>query len=142
MNEIISDRLWSLVKPLFDEKRTASAGRPRANDREVLSGIVYVLRADIPWNRLPRRLGLGSGMTCLRRLRQWQDQGRWLKIERLLKRHLPISAEIDWLRTSQRRRSKRLRGPSDQSPGPLRNKFAQIGTALALGFAESLARFQ
>jgi len=38
----------------------------------VLNGILFVLTTGIAWQRLPRELGFGSGMTCWRRLRDWQ----------------------------------------------------------------------
>jgi transposase len=41
----------------------------------VLSGILFVLSTGIAWRRLPQELGFGSGMTCWRRLRDWQQAG-------------------------------------------------------------------
>jgi transposase len=44
----------------------------------VLGGIIYVLRAGVPWRLLPaRELGCGSPVTCWRRLRDWQQAGVW-----------------------------------------------------------------
>jgi transposase len=42
-------------------------------DRQVLCGILYVLYTDIQWEYLPKELGFGSGMTCWRRLRDWNE---------------------------------------------------------------------
>ena len=42
-----------------------------------VNGIVFVLRSGIPWEMLPKELGCGSGMTCWRRLRDWQESGIW-----------------------------------------------------------------
>jgi transposase len=37
-----------------------------------------VLRAGVPWRLLPaKELGCGSGVTCWRRLRDWQAAGVW-----------------------------------------------------------------
>jgi len=41
----------------------------------VLNGILFVLTTGIAWQRLPRELGFGSGMTCWRRLCDWQQAG-------------------------------------------------------------------
>ncbi len=39
------------------------------------NGILFVLHTGIPWEDLPKELGFGSGMTCWRRLRDWQANG-------------------------------------------------------------------
>jgi transposase len=37
----------------------------------------YVARFGIPWQMLPQELSCVSGMTCWRRLRDWQQEGIW-----------------------------------------------------------------
>jgi transposase InsO family protein len=54
---------------------SAALSRPPLDDRKALEGIVFVLRSGIPWAMLPQRMGCGSGMTCWRRLRDWQAAG-------------------------------------------------------------------
>ena len=53
-------------------------------DRAALTGIIFVLKSGIPWEMLPRELGCGSGMTCWRRLRDWQEAGVWERLHRAL----------------------------------------------------------
>src|SRR5206468_5477022 len=60
----------------------------RYSDRACLTGVVFVLRSGIPWQMLPQELGCGSGMTCRRRLRDWQRAGVWDLI------HFAL---LDWL---------------------------------------------
>jgi transposase len=38
-------------------------------------GILFVLKTGIAWADLPAELGCGSGVTCWRRLREWQAAG-------------------------------------------------------------------
>ena len=68
--------LWKRIEPLIPPvKPSPKGGRPRVSDQQALNGIVYVLRTGIPWEELPQELGYGSGMTCWRRLRDWQAAG-------------------------------------------------------------------
>lgn len=80
-NELVSDELWSKVQPLLPRtRRYPKGGRPRVDDRAVFTGIVFVLRTGLPWRYLPREMGCGSGVTCWRRLRDWQRRGVWKKL--------------------------------------------------------------
>jgi transposase len=64
----------------------------------VPDGHVFVLRSGIPWQMLPRELGCGSGMTCWRRLRDWQRAGVWDLMHFALLDWLARSDQIDWSR--------------------------------------------
>src|SRR5438093_12110939 len=74
---LVSDELWRLVEPLIPKvpRRYRYPGRKRIDDRKVLSGILFVLRTGIGWEQLPQEMGCGSGMTCWRRLHEWQQAG-------------------------------------------------------------------
>jgi len=67
-------------------------------DRAALTGILFVLKSGIPWEMLPREMGCGSGMTCWRRLRDWQRAGVWAKLHRVLLDRLGRANAIDWSR--------------------------------------------
>jgi transposase len=47
---------------------------------------------------LPQELGYGSGMTCWRRLRDWQEAGVWQLIHYALLDWLSRFGQIDWSR--------------------------------------------
>ncbi len=70
---IVSDDLWKRIEPLLPcrERRFRHPGRKPLPDRQVLCGILFVLHTGIQWEYLPKELGFGSGMTCWRRLRDW-----------------------------------------------------------------------
>ena len=75
---ILDDVLWELIGPLLPPpkpRRRRHPGRKPIPQRAALTGILYVLRTGIPWEYLPQEMGCGSGMTCWRRLRDWQEAG-------------------------------------------------------------------
>jgi transposase len=57
-----------------------------------------VLKTGIPWEYLPLEMGCGSGMTCWRRLRDWQRRGVWQRLHELLLNKLREADKIDWSR--------------------------------------------
>ena len=96
---LLPDALWDRVEPFLPiPPRRPQGGRPRVSDRACLTGIVFVLRSGIPWQMLPQELGCGSGMTCWRRLRDWQQAGVWNLIHFALLDWLARFNQIDWSR--------------------------------------------
>jgi transposase len=61
---------------------------------------LLVLHAGLPWEWLPQELGYGSGMTCRRRLRDWQAAGVWSRLHRSLLEELHAAGQIDWDRSA------------------------------------------
>lgn len=94
---LLPDALWERIKKLLPPERPKpKGGRPRVPDRASLTGILFVLKTGCPWEYLPRELGCGSGMTCWRRLRDWQQAGVWKKIWKVLLDELGSAGQIDW----------------------------------------------
>jgi transposase len=97
---LVSKALWAAVEPLLPpEPAKPRGGRPRANDRAALAGILFVLRSGIPWEMLPSEVGC-SGMTCWRRLRDWQAAGVWARLHRILLQRLADADKLDWSRAA------------------------------------------
>ena len=83
--EELTDEQWSLIEPLFSETETVQTrGRPRREDREVINGVLWILRSGARWRDLPSRFP--SYQTCHRRFQHWVKDGT-------LKRVLEILAE-------------------------------------------------
>jgi transposase len=98
---LVSDELWAVVAPLLPpEPPKPKGGRPRVSDRAALAGIIFVLKSGIPWEMLPQEMGCGSGVTCWRRLRDWQAAGVWDALHRTLLDRLGEAGQIDWSRAS------------------------------------------
>jgi transposase len=100
-SSLVPDDLWKAIEPLSPkEPPKLTGGRPRVLNRAVLAGIVFVLRTGCPWRLLPRELGSGSGVTCWKRLRDWQGAGVWEKLHTRLLNRLGDEAGLDWARAS------------------------------------------
>jgi transposase len=98
---ILDEGLWELIEPLLPAakpRRFRYPGRKPLEHRHVLTGILFVLRTGIPWEHLPQEMGCGSGMSCWRYLRHWQQVGVWEKIHRVLLAKLRQADRIDWSR--------------------------------------------
>ena len=117
---VLSEELWRIVQPLLPApKPRPKGGRKPVPDKNALTGILYVLKTGIPWEYLPKEMGCGSGMTCWRRLRDWNNAGVWEKLQKVLLEKLQDAGKIDWDRavvdsTSVRamhRGKKRARAP-------------------------------
>src|ERR687887_2852138 len=96
---LVSDALWSLFAPLLPPRTPRpKGGRPPLDDRAALTGILFVLKSGIPWEMLPQEIGCGSGMTCWRRLRDWQRAGIWGRLQQIILARLHAAGCLDWSR--------------------------------------------
>lgn len=98
---LLPDDLWFHIAPLLPPPRPRpKGGRPPVPDRAALTGILFVLRTGLPWEYLPAEMGCGSGMSCWRRLRDWQQAGVWAALHRALLEHMEQTGQLDWSRAS------------------------------------------
>jgi transposase len=98
---LLPDELWEIIEPILPRwTPSPKGGQPRLDDRKALTGILFVLKTGIPWEDLPQEMGCGCGMTCWRRLRDWQADGTWLKIHKALLDRLNGADKLDWSRAA------------------------------------------
>lgn len=76
----LTEKQWQLIAPLFDDaSRLGMVGRPSIPARDVLQGVLWILKTGARWKDLPREYP--SYQTCHRRFQQWVRDGT---IERAL----------------------------------------------------------
>lgn len=89
---ILTDAQWAKIEPLLPQ--LTSRGRPWRESRATLEGILWVLKTGARWRDVPD--DLPSGVTCWRRLRQWEEDGTWEMIWRQFLGQLDRRGWLKW----------------------------------------------
>jgi transposase len=92
---ILTDEQWERIAPHLPEHvRSVKGGRPPADDRECLEGILWLLRTGSRWRDIPG--DLPSGSTCWRRLQEWAGEGVLREIHAILIEQLDDLGALDF----------------------------------------------
>ncbi|MCG9126305.1 transposase [Candidatus Poribacteria bacterium] len=83
----LSDKEWALIEPELPLLPSGIRGRPWRNNREVLEGIIWILRTGAPWRDLPAKYP--PYQTCHRRFQLWSCDGT---LEKVL---VPITEKLE-----------------------------------------------
>ncbi len=120
---LLSDDLWSRMESLLPQakpRRFDHPGRKPLTARQVLTGILFVLKTGVRWNDLPCEMGCGSGSRCRRWLKAWTEAGVWSKLHEVLLAELNEAGKIDWSRAAVDSPYVRARGGGeDTGPSPV-----------------------
>lgn len=90
----LTNKQWKLLEPLLPTQDFEKGGRPRADDRKTINGILWILKTGAQWSTMPKRYGVYT--TCWRRLKRWQEDGTWERIWKRLLSTLDKEEKIDW----------------------------------------------
>jgi transposase len=92
--EELTDEQWSLIEPLFDQPPVIRGrGRPRRDERDVMNGVLWILRSGARWSDLPARFP--PYQTCHRRFQQWVKDGTLRRVLETLAEDLRTRGELD-----------------------------------------------
>jgi transposase len=72
----LTDDQWSIISTLIPDptRRPDGKGRPWKDTRDVMNGILWILRTGAPWYGMPDRY-LSPYQTCHRIFQQWVRTG-------------------------------------------------------------------
>lgn len=88
----LNDEQFALLQPLLPPRR--ATGRPRANDRTVLNGLLWKMSTGASWRDIPERYG--PWQTVYERFTLWRDDGTWKRIVTALQMELDAQGQVDW----------------------------------------------
>ena len=93
--EELTDEQWVLIEPLIPElpRREDGRGRPWRDTREVMNGVLWILRSGARWQDLPGRFP--PYQTCHRRFQQWVREGTLRRVLEALAEDLRTRGELD-----------------------------------------------
>ena len=92
--EELTDEQWALIEPLFEKAETIQTrGRPLRPAREVMNGVLWILRSGARWQDLPERFP--PYQTCHRRFQAWVKDGRLKTVLETLAQDLLERGKLD-----------------------------------------------
>ncbi|MDB5301719.1 MAG: transposase [Phycisphaerales bacterium] len=89
----LTDEQWELVGPMLPQK-VARTGRPPADRRVMLDGILWILATGAPWRDMPERFG--PWQTVYDYFANWRRQGIFAGVLEALQIQLDDKGLIDW----------------------------------------------
>ena len=92
----LTDAQWRRLEPLVPKPRLRpdGKGRPWRDPRDVLNGVLWVMRTGAPWHDLPDRYP--PYQTCHRRFQLWARTGTLYRVLALLARELAAAGGYDF----------------------------------------------
>lgn len=92
---VLTDEQWRRIAPQLPQHvPSPKGGRPRADDRDCLEGILWLLRTGARWQDIP--VDLPSGSTCWRRLQAWAFEGVLEELQAVLIDQLHELGRVDF----------------------------------------------
>ena len=88
----LTDEQWALVAPLLPQR--ATTGRPPKDHRQMLNGMLWILRTGAPWRDLPERYGPWSSVAS--RFYRWRKAGVWERLWAEILKQVDANGLLDW----------------------------------------------
>jgi transposase len=89
----LTDKQWKRLATHIPPQKPQT-GRPNLDHRQIINGILWVLRTGAPWRDLPERYGPWS--TVYSRFYRWQKAGIWERIFTHLQAEADAANTLDW----------------------------------------------
>ena len=93
--KFLTDAMWKKLEPLLPRLRKGKkGGRPWADNRRCLEGILWILKTGASWHDLPEEYP--SPSTCWRRMYLWAEAELWHDIWQTMLGELDAKGRLEW----------------------------------------------
>jgi transposase len=116
----LSDEAWAAIEPHLPR---GLPGKPRVDDRRVISGILHVLKTGCRWRDVPA--AYGPPTTVYNRFTRWSSRGIWQRMFERMAAAGPVPEELSLDSTHV----KAHRSAQTTKGGPGRKRSASRGVA-------------
>lgn len=89
----LSDEQWAQLAQLLPPEKPKT-GRPSVEHRQIINGILWILRTGAPWRDLPERYG--NWKTVYSRFRRWREAGIWDQLFAAVQQSADQRGEVEW----------------------------------------------
>ncbi len=89
----LTNHEWQRLEPLLPPQKPKT-GRPAADHRRIINGMLWIARTGAPWRDLPERYGAVG--TISRRFYRWRKAGIWDRILAALQQQADADGHLDW----------------------------------------------
>ena len=89
----LTDEQWERIKGLLPAQKPPT-GRPAIDHRQIVNGIIWILKSGAPWRDLPERYGKVG--TVSSRFYRWVQAGVWQQVLDGLRSQADEQGAVDW----------------------------------------------
>jgi transposase len=89
----LTDEQWAELVVLLPPEKPHT-GRPSLAHRQIMNGILWVLRTGAPWRDMPERYG--KWQTVYSRFRRWREAGVWDRVLAAVQAKADQQDDIEW----------------------------------------------
>ena len=89
----LTDEQWAKIEPLLPPQKP-QRGRPAADHRRIINGILWIIRTGAPSRDLPERYGPVG--TVSSRFYRWRKAGLWDRLFAQVQQQADEEGRIDW----------------------------------------------
>lgn len=89
----LTNEEWEKLQPLLPAQKPKT-GRPALDHRQIINGILWILRTGAPWRDMPERYGIWS--TISSRFYRWRKAGIWERLLKEIQEKADAANQLDW----------------------------------------------